>query len=120
MTRDDFIINVAGKWLQDRLAILNAKGPEYTRRNNKLAHANMEKVGEFINLSPLQVWQVYFVKHIEAIFNYIECHVNEIPMPLSEPIEGRIYDAQNYLELLHAMINDIEEAKKTGFTAFKD
>ena len=54
---------------------------------------------------------VYFSKHRDSINTFIRDmengkSVKEIEENLSEPINGRIIDAINYLLLLNSMIND--------------
>jgi NADPH-dependent glutamate synthase beta subunit-like oxidoreductase len=52
-----------------------------------------------MGLSPAQALGVYMKKHLDAIFTFIGKGRVE-----SEPIEGRIHDAVNYLLLLNKLI----------------
>ena len=80
--------------------ILLSKGKEYTiGADDRLA--NFKTHAKSLGLDPLQVWAIYFSKHIDSIMNYVkERKVH------SEPIEGRFMDARNYLALGLALIKD--------------
>lgn len=81
--------------------ILGTKGSDYTaggrRAHGKLA--NFYAVAERAGLSPLKVWAVYFGKHLDAIDTFVRQGALA-----SEPIEGRICDAINYLLILAKLI----------------
>ena len=64
-----------------------------------------------IGLTPLQVWAIYFYKHIAAIETYVKNGSVS-----SEPIEGRIADAINYLILLRALIEETKGVPQNGST----
>lgn len=78
--------------------ILGIKGTDYTIGSTDRLH-NFRTVGEFTGLDPKATLGVYFYKHVAAIFAFIKDGQRE-----SEPIEGRICDAINYLLLLSKMI----------------
>lgn len=83
---------------QDKILI--QKGADYTRHEEDRL-SNFKRSAAAIGLTPLQVWAVFFNKHIDAIMAYIKTGKTE-----SEAIEGRIDDAQNYLHLLEAIITE--------------
>lgn len=85
----------------EREAIILSKRPEYTEGNSDVLN-NFKVVAKEIGCSPLQVWYVYFRKHVASISQYAQ----KPDRQLSEPIRGRICDAMNYLELLDALIQD--------------
>jgi hypothetical protein len=91
---------------EERLAIVLAKRPEYTEGNVDVLN-NFKVVAREIGATPLQVWYVYFRKHIASISQFC---ANPL-IPMSEPIEERAKDAMNYLELLVAIV---EDQKTTG------
>lgn len=78
--------------------VFRAKGKDYTIGTGDALH-NFRTVGEFLGVDPAQAWAVYFYKHIAAIFAYAKHGAVE-----SEPIEGRIVDAINYLLLFHKLV----------------
>ena len=81
-------------------SILKTKGLDYTRHEaDRLS--NFKRSAESIGLTPLQVWAIFFNKHIDAIMAYIKTGKTE-----SEGVEGRIDDAHNYLYLLEALIKE--------------
>lgn len=85
--------------------ILKQKGADYTRHSaDRLA--NFKRGAEGLGLSPLQVWAVYFSKHVDAIMSFVKTGKVE-----SEAIEGRFDDAINYLYLGEALIREQLEAK---------
>jgi len=83
-----------------RLEVMNIKGKDYTRSNEDRLH-NFKSIAKELNLDPLQIWYVYFRKHIDAIAAYIITGKVE-----SESIVGRFIDAHNYLDLGLALIAD--------------
>jgi len=92
MTREEFksLISII-RAEQDKL--LSEKGADYTQQSEDVLH-NFKEVAEWTGLTPLQVWSVYFAKHILAIMSYVK-HGDV----KSESIEGRFRDAGNYLLL---------------------
>jgi len=77
------------------------KGKEYTiGSDDKLA--NFKMVAKVTGITPMKVWQVYFMKHIASINNYVKDGIEAS----NEPIEGRIMDARNYLALLAGLIRE--------------
>lgn len=78
--------------------ILPTKGHDYTQ-GKKDRLANFYEAAAFLGQSPFQVWGTYFYKHLTAIFSFAKHGRVE-----SEPIEGRIHDAINYLLLAYKMV----------------
>lgn len=80
--------------LEDCLKMMASKRPGYTvGASDHLA--NFKRVAERSNLTPQQVWLVYFLKHIDAIQSIMA----KPELPMSEPARGRFIDAINYLLL---------------------
>lgn len=77
--------------------ILAVKGADYTQGDYRLK--NFDRNAERLGLTPEQVLGVYFFKHIDAIETFLLRGAVE-----SESIEGRIFDAINYLLLLFKMV----------------
>lgn len=85
--------------LEQCLRVLQSKGADYTvGSSDKLA--NFKRSADFTGLTPQQAWSVYFYKHVAAIFSYVKTG----GQAESEPIEGRIVDAINYLLLFGKMV----------------
>lgn len=81
----------------DMLRTLDAKGHDYTRgaeigESDRLA--NFKTVAGMLGLTPLQVWAVYYLKHVFAILTYIKTGKVQ-----SEGMRGRFLDAANYAVL---------------------
>ncbi len=92
------------KMIEAEKEIMIGKGREYTiGSDDKLA--NFKDVAEKTGLTPIQVWQVYFLKHISSICNYVKDGVEAS----NEPIDGRFMDARNYLALGIALIKEAKE-----------
>lgn len=74
--------------------------------------ANFKDIAAELGITPIQVLGVYMNKHVKAINKFIRCPDSEN----SEPIQGRIIDNMNYLDLLAALIVDdaIDELSVTG------
>ncbi len=85
--------------------ILEKKGHDYTLGSND-ALGNFKLIASRTGLTPLQVFSVYFLKHVDSILTYVKN--GELK---SETIESRIQDAINYLLLLHGLIKEKETEK---------
>ena len=70
-----------------------AKGHDYS--GDEDSNRNFKEGGKRLGLKPEQVLGVYLDKHLEAIHTFIKDGVVK-----SEPIEGRVMDAINYLLIL--------------------
>ena len=82
--------------------ILAVKGFDYTQGSpNRLQ--NFDRNAERLGMRPEQVLAVYMNKHLDAIDTFIKHGRVE-----SEPIDGRIHDAINYLLLLYKMVKRAE------------
>ena len=84
--------------------LLNNKGREYAGDDDAL---NNFKTGTDIGITPLQKSWVFTEKHISSIKSYIK-NGKEFS---SEPIEGRILDAMNYLFLISCLVKENKERK---------
>jgi hypothetical protein len=83
-------------------AIMKSKGEAYSGTEDKLG--NFKRVGKFLNLTPEQVWAVYFHKHLDALSAFLRGEYKD-----SEPIKGRIQDLINYLFLLAGILKEQEK-----------
>ena len=99
--------------------VLVNKGREYqsTKNEGSNVFANFERISDSVGINRESVLWVYFSKHRDSIATFIRDlengkSVNEIEEHLTEPINGRITDAINYLLLLNSMIN--EKRAKNG------
>lgn len=80
----------------------DTKGKVYAINEDVLD--NFKRIGRVLGLSPYKVLGVYWLKHTDAILNFIK---NEGKQPNdTEPIFGRIIDNKAYLNLLYAMALD--------------
>jgi hypothetical protein len=77
--------------------ILQKKGKDYSQDQNRFS--NFERAADDCGISVFQAWLVFFSKHYFSIGRFCKEQI-----VYSEPIEGRIYDAINYLVILLAMI----------------
>lgn len=97
--------------------LLTQKGADYEVKAltaKEQADRDRQRVSNFyaeavsLGLTPFQVLGVYMHKHLRAIDKYIATgHL------ASEPIEGRIHDAVNYLILMFKLCK-VEERAKAG------
>ena len=85
---------------------MDAKQQEYTNKNSDVLN-NFKQTSKIIGIEPMQVWAVFFNKHIQAILT----HSGDPNMHQAEPIESRYCDAINYLFLGFSLIID-EQNKK--------
>jgi hypothetical protein len=79
--------------------VLHVKGNDYSSGQDRLA--NFKRLAERLGLDPIQIWAVYFVKHVDAILEFAKA--GDVS---SEPIRGRFGDARNYLDLGLALIEE--------------
>jgi len=84
--------------------LLVNKGREYAGDHDAL---NNFKNGDDIGVEPLQKAWMFTDKHISSIKSYIK-NGKEFS---SEPIEGRILDAMNYLFLISCLVKETKDAK---------
>lgn len=98
MTQEEFT-NIVNKIFQDSKALLATKGNDYTDGEDRLS--NFKNNASKLGLTTMQVWGVYFLKHIDAITKY--CATNKLE---SEPIDSRFLDAINYLILGYALMKE--------------
>ncbi len=90
------------KTVEQMRDLLVNKGREYAGDKDALQNF---KNGEDIGVSPLQKGWIFTEKHISSIKSYIK-HGKEFS---SEPIEGRILDAMNYLFLISCLVKEQKE-----------
>jgi len=90
MYKDDFYALVKNMQEEEQ-DILFRKGQDYQCGSNDVL-ANFRRIAERLSLSPLEVWAVYFLKHIDAILTFVRQGT-----VASEDIKGRFNDARNYL-----------------------
>mgnify|MGYP003394002696 FL=1 len=84
---------------------LKYKGEAYTRGTaDRLA--NFKSVAKDVGLTPLQVWSVYFHKHLDAI-HYWMITGKEGP----EGVRENFKDARNYLDLGLALKEEFDNSK---------
>ena len=85
--------------------IMDAKQPEYTNKSIDVLN-NFKLTAKSIGIQPMEVWAVFFNKHIQAILS----HAGDPNMHQAEPIDSRYADALNYLFLGFAML--VEDSNK--------
>lgn len=89
--------------------LLTNKGREYASDADALANF---KSGDDIGVTPLQKAWIFTEKHISAIKSYVK----KGQVLSNEPIEGRVYDAINYLFLILCLINEHERANSSNLS----
>src|SRR3990172_12413162 len=102
MNNTEFI-EFRNKFNEECEDILGTKGEAYTQ-NSIDRHKNFKANAEKLGLTPLQVWAVYFNKHIDAIIHFIK---NNKEGP--EGVRSNMLDARNYIDL---GVSLVEEEKK--------
>lgn len=91
--------------------IADSKRPAYTVGSPDVL-ANFKRIGERVNLSPLAVLDIYFLKHIDSITAFTNSDI-----PQDEPVLERFADAINYLLLKFALLMEREDEKQVVDTA---
>ena len=88
--------------------VMKIKGEDYTQDSDDRL-VNFKRIAERAGATPLQVWQIFFYKHLDAIDAYCRGGVLS-----SESITNRFIDARNYLDLGYALIvEQMEEREKS-------
>lgn len=99
MTNKEFKRFVSGfRKAQDKLIL--SKGHDYTQGNPDRLH-NFKEVARLTGLSPIQVWSVYWLKHVFAICTFINKGFLK-----SEGLDERFLDEANYNLLGKAILKD--------------
>lgn len=75
------------------------KGDEY-KQGSEDQLANFKRNAAGAEVHPLQIWRIYFMKHLDSILGWIKDSVDGKEQSYSEPIIERIDDAILYLILL--------------------
>lgn len=101
MTREEFVRMVEESDIR-RGKIADSKNIEYTRGGNEDHLINFKNIGRELDIDPLKVLLVYFMKHKDSLLSYAK-HRREFS---DEGIQGRIDDMQNYLDLARGLIID--------------
>lgn len=96
--RFDAVREELNEYCEDLLA---SKGADYTAGGDRLD--NFKQVAKDLGLTPLQVWAVYFRKHIIAIQKFVRS--GELA---DEILQSRFADARNYLDLGWALVSEDE------------
>jgi len=86
--------------------ILGIKGHDYPMDDSDRL-SNFKHTARRAGVSTLQTWLTFFLKHEECLEKFVRGQYGD-----SEPIEGRIADAINYLLLLRALIEEDRHDKQ--------
>ncbi len=81
------------------------KREEYTGQSQDILY-NFKRIAERLGMSPLQVWAVYFNKHVDSVNTFIKGEAS-----VSEPMGSRFADMLNYLFLGIALIIEEEQTQ---------
>lgn len=106
MTFDEFEV-VANVAINNMRKLMASKGREYARTEDRFD--NFNRLAADLSMSRDKVLLVYLTKHMDAIKNYVNTGNS-----VSEPIQGRILDALNYLLLLYGMVEERETLMLDG------
>lgn len=89
-----------------RTKMAGDKAKEYAKADDRLA--NFKEAAAILGVDSLTIASVYFYKHVAAILTFCRKSANGELIELSEPIEGRIQDAQEYLDIIAALVAEKE------------
>ncbi|MHC4175909.1 MAG: hypothetical protein ACYSWU_00270 [Planctomycetota bacterium] len=91
----------------DMRSLLDTKGVDYTGGKGGDRLGNFKRVAEALGVSPMVVWGVYYMKHVEAVSTFVKTgHA------ASEPIYGRMLDLANYALLGAALFKEQRRAEQ--------
>jgi hypothetical protein len=103
LTRDEFLAMLRDDHARI-IAINQTKGHDYAGDRDALANfkRDNERIAKIAANDPVLLkWYVYFSKHLDAIFTFLE--EGDVK---SEPVDGRLDDAILYLHLLRGLIHE--------------
>jgi len=89
------------KFIARMIEILDTKGPDYSNSDDRLA--NFKRLAQLLGTTPLQIWAVYAMKHMDAIMTYAKSG-----KVASEEITGRFLDLANYAVLGAALVQEAQ------------
>lgn len=101
MTNDDFQNKVVAPMVAEMQNIFATKGLDYAGEADRLA--NFKRIAAKLGISPLQVWGVYFLKHVDAIETFIRTGVLK-----GEPFKSKIQDVFVYAPLGLGLVDEHE------------
>ncbi len=99
MTNEEFV-DLRDKFNDECEEAMKLKGEAYTQGTSDRL-ANFKKNAEKLGLTPLQVWSVYFGKHLDAIYFYLRSGKAG-----PEGVRENLKDARNYIDLGLALITE--------------
>ena len=82
-----------------------SKREEYTGQSQDILY-NFKRIADRLGMSPLQVWAVYFNKHVDSVNTFIKGEAS-----VSEPMGSRFADMLNYLFLGICLIIEEEQTE---------
>ena len=93
--------HLRAKHTETQFMMCDKKSEDYASEEDRLL--NFKRSGGNVGLSPEMVLMVFAGKHFDAINSFVRAGGKD---DRSEPIIGRIYDLQNYLDLLIGLIEE--------------
>jgi len=103
--RDEVFENFIQAHTKARQKMSIRKGNEYANSESDRL-ANFKRVGANLGQPPETILMVYATKHFDAISHYVKMGCPKVDDRITEPVVGRIYDLQNYLDLLLALLEE--------------
>jgi hypothetical protein len=74
------------------LGVMRSKGKSYSG-GSTAANNNFYQVAEMVGITPLQVWLVYYLKHVFSACTWVKTQHE------SEDVTGRFVDMANYVHI---------------------
>ena len=92
-----------------RYSLCDIKSKDYATEEDRLI--NFKRISARLRgkISPEAVLLIYMSKHLDAIDSFVADGCKD---DRSESIQGRIFDAQNYLDLLLAFVEEGKNEKE--------
>ncbi len=100
---DHRLANFAG----EMSSLLISKGNDYSVNDDRLS--NFKEVAKLVSITPMQVWAVFFLKHVTAVMT--QAQDGEVK---DEPIHMRFIDIANYAFLGDCIVQEEQEQKEDG------
>jgi hypothetical protein len=82
------------------------KNPAYSG-DAKDVHKNFRVIADFLDVDPILVATVYFMKHVTSLMSYAKSD----DIHQEEKIDGRFEDALNYLKIMYSLHKERTEGQ---------
>lgn len=103
---------LAERLFYEVLQTIENKQKDYASTADALA--NFKRNADRLGMTPFQIWEGYFNKHVDSINNAIAKNPKD-PQCITEPIRGRVIDCIAYLHILDCLVSEVSVVSEEAF-----